>query len=515
MKEIRPVTGRVTVLRRILSAGSFCMAGSVSVLAQEKPNIVLIISDEQNASILGCMGDTLVDTPHLDSLAAGGILIDGHYCASPISGPSRQTLTMGKYVSHHNVWGNTVGCPDDSPSLPRIMEACGYDAVLAGGMKYNGMNYGFSKYDPEKGLVRPKLRQKSAESMVPKPRKREPAGVFADNGDRIGKEFSPMGAADMSGYVDVARRDNALAFLRSRKEGDKPFFLIVGYMAPHYPLQSTRELVDKYRGRIPMPEIPEGYLESLPLNYRHLRNTRQLENVPDSIVRLARESYYAKVEWGDRQVGAVVDAVRNSHLADNTVIIYTSDHGENLGEHGLWWKNCLYDCSAKVPLIFNFPSRWDGGQVRHEASSSVDLVQTIAALGGAEVPDDWDGDSMLPWLDNPEDNGWKDVAICEYYAGYIASGIVMYRSGDWKYVYHTRADSTHGPETELYNLKDDPGELVNLAGDKAYGKLVKAMHKALVEELGEDPEQTEVRYRSGAIPECPDGTGKSRNDEKN
>ena len=492
-----------------LSVGSIFLSGTFfTVQAQNsegKPNIILIISDEQNASVMGCMGDRFVDTPHLDSLAAEGILIDGHYCASPISGPSRQTLTMGKYVSHHNVWGNTVGCPDDSPSLPRIMEACGYDAVLAGGMKYHGMNYGFSKYNPEKGLVKPKPRMKREGSTVPKARKREAAGVFVDNGDSIGKEFFPIGATDMSGYVDVERRDNALAFLQSRKEGDRPFFMIVGYMAPHYPLQSTPELVDKYKGKIPMPEIPEGYLESLPLNYRHLRNTRQLENVPDSIVRLARESYYAKVEWGDRQVGAIVDAVRNSHLADNTVIIYTSDHGENLGEHGLWWKNCLYDCAAKVPLIFNYPSRWAGGQVRHEASSSVDLVQTIAALGGAEVPDDWDGDSMLPWLDNPEKDGWKDFAICEYYAGYIASGIVMYRSGDWKYVYHTRADEEHGPEKELYNLKNDPGELVNLAGQEEYRGLMEKLHDALVDELGEDPEQTELRYRAGAIPECPEG----------
>ena len=227
---------------------SLCMAGSTAGPStpdaqaapernspdRDKPNIIVIISDEQNASMLGCMGDKIVETPNIDALASGGILLDGHYCASPISGPSRQSITTGKYVSRHNVWGNTGGCPDDSPSLPRIMTAAGYDAVLAGGMKYGGMHYGFSKYDPQRGgLYTPKPRKKSPESMIPKERTRLEAGVFTDNGDAIGAEFSPIGATDMSGFVDVERRENALEFLRSRKEDDKPFFMILGYIAPH------------------------------------------------------------------------------------------------------------------------------------------------------------------------------------------------------------------------------------------------------------------------------------------
>ena len=334
----------------------------------KQPNIVLIVSDEQNANMIGCMGDPYIHTPNLDALAANGILMDNHYCASPISGPSRQTLTMGKYVSSHNVWGNNRQvCPNNTVSLPRLMQAVGYDVVLSGGMKYQGMNYGFNTYNKEKGAIIPaRNREKAPELCVPQARKSRLSngvGVFRDNGDELDKEFTKMGATDMSDYVDVARLDNALAFIQSRKEAksDKPFFLLVGFMAPHYPLQSTPELIAKYKGRVPMPEIPDGYLETLPLNYKHLRNERKFENVPDDVVRTAREAYYAKVEWGDQQVGKLIDAIRNSELSDNTIIIYTSDHGENLGEHGLWWKNCLYDPAAKVPLIFNFPKRWKGG----------------------------------------------------------------------------------------------------------------------------------------------------------
>lgn len=470
----------------------------------EKPNIVLIISDEHDGKIMGCMGDPYINTPNLDALAQSGILFQSHYCASPISGPSRQSLTMGKYTSHHNVWGNTVGCPNDSPSLPRVMQQQGYETVLTGGMKYNGLNYGWSSYTVENGYKVARDRKKKKDSDIPKKRKRLKAGEFVENGTALGKEFELMGATDMQQFTDVSRAGNAISYIKDRANDKQPFFLLVGLMAPHYPLQATQELIDKYKDKIPMPEIPEGYLESLVLNYKHLRNTRQFENVPEEIVKFARECYYARVEWADKQIGEVIKAVKESPMADNTVIIYTSDHGENLGEHGLWWKNCLFDCATRVPLIISNPKRWKGGQVRDKVSESVDLVQTIADLGGAKVPHDWDGKSMVPYLDNKSYH-WKDFAICEYYSGYVASGMTMYRKGNWKYVYHTRADATHGPEIELYNLKKDPKELMNLAEKPQYRSLIKKLHQELVAKVGEDPEQTEARYRAGAIPEAPMG----------
>lgn len=342
--------------------------------------------------------------------------------------------------------------------------------------------------------------------MTPRPRKRIEAGIFKDNGAKIGKEFRPMGAAEETSenYRDIERRADAIAFLKDRKSNDSPFFLIVGFNAPHYPLQAPGSYLDKYRDKVPMPYLPPGYTDNLPLNYRHLRNERALEHVPADTVKLARESYYARVEWIDKQIGAVLQALKESPFSENTVVIYTSDHGENLGEHGLWWKNTAYDCSVRVPLIFNWPQRWKGGQVRDGACGSVDLVQTIAALGGATTPEDWDGNSMLPWLDHAAYK-WKDMAISQFYAGYISSGITMIRQGQWKYVYHSRADESHGPEIELFDLKADRAELKNLAADPRYKSKIASLHKLLVSQLGEDPEQTETRWRNGATPEFPDG----------
>jgi choline-sulfatase len=217
-------------------------------------------------------------------------------------------------------------------------------------------------------------------------------------------------------------------------------------------------------------------------------------NQPPEIVKRGRELYYGLTDWVDNEIGTVLAALRKSPFADNTVIIYTSDHGENMGEHGLWWKNAVYDQAARVPLVVNYPKRWKGGQRRAAASSHVDLVRTIADIGGARAPADWNGQSLTQSLDDPKSKG-RDIAVSQYYAHNIASGYAMLRSGDWKYVYHSVPDKDHKAEQELYNLKADWKEFHNLAGDPAQKDRVAAMHAALVKELGESPDETEQRCR--------------------
>ena len=244
-----------------------------------------------------------------------------------------------------------------------------------------------------------------------------------------------------------------------------------------------------------MPAIPEGHLDSLALNYKHLRIGFNVEDAPEGDVKKGRELYYGLTHWLDEQIGRVIDAITKSEFAENTIIIYTTDHGENMGEHGMWWKNCMYDHSAKVPLIVNFPARWKGGQRRTQVCSLVDVVQTIAELGSADVPKDWDGDSMVQWLDKPNAK-WKDLAVSEYYAHNIASGYAMIRMGRFKYVYHTAPDENHPAERELYDLRADPGEFNNLANDPQHKSRIEKMHAALIKQVGEHPDKTEMRCRA-------------------
>lgn len=154
----------------------------------------------------------------------------------------------------------------------------------------------------------------------------------------------------------------------------------------------------------------------------------------------------------------------------------------------------MFEQSSRVPLVISWPKRWTGGQRRAGASSHLDLVKTVAEIGGARVPADWDGASMVPWMDQHK-HAWKDCAVSEYYGLNVASGYVMIRPGDWKYTYHTVIDKDHPAERELYDLKSDPQEFTNLAAPPQHQARIQAMHRRMLQDIGGDPDETEQRAR--------------------
>jgi len=452
-----------------------------------KPNIIVIITDEHNAGVLGCYGNDIVRTPNLDGLARRGLTFESCYCNSPLCVPSRLSFTSGKYVSRVGAWSNNCWLPSaDYPSLPRILNAAGYESYLCGKMHYDRTRrYGFEEIGGNMNthVKTGRGARRKADDLVPQ--------------QGISKRFDEFHPGDHSRILDHDRDVTAgtVKFLKDRKSDGKPFFLLAGYLAPHFPLIVPERCWEPYKGRVPMPVIPDGHLESQVLNHQHLRIAFNVEDAPDEIVRKGRELYYGLTQWVDEEIGKVLNVLAESDVADNTVVIYTTDHGENMGEHGLWWKNCVYEHAARVPLIVSWPARWGGGQRRTEACSLVDVVQTIAELGGAKTPGDWDGDSMVQWMDSP-DARWKDIAVSEYYGHNIASGFAMIRSGNYKYVYHTPPEGRQSPERELYDLEADPGEFNNLAGQEEHQDLVRELHAALVNELGEHPDTIEQRCRA-------------------
>lgn len=473
----------LTILAAVLGWAGQGRAASES---PKRPNILIIMSDEHNASVLGCYGNALIRTPNLDGLAARGVVFESCYCASPLCVPSRQAFTAGKYASRVSAWNNDCRLPADAPALPRLLDGAGYESLLCGKMHYDeSCRYGFT--DLSRNMNHAHMTghgdRRTADDVKSKP-----------GASNRFKDFHP-GENSVNLNHDRNVTAGVVEFLKQRKGNDKPFFLLAGYICPHFPLIVPEPYWAHYQDKVPMPVIPEGFLDTLPLNYQHLRVGFHVEQVPPEMVKKGRELYYGLTEWTDAEVGKVLAALGSSEVASNTVVIYTADHGENLGEHGLWWKNSMYEQSARVPLIVSWPARWTGGQRRVGACSLLDVVQTIAELGGAQSPADWNGSSLVRWLDRP-DTAWKDRAVCEYYAHNIASGYAMIRSGQYKYVYHTTPDAQHHAERELYDLKADPGEFHNLAGRPEQAALRDKLHAALVKELGEDPEKTEQRCRA-------------------
>ena len=466
----------------------FLLSSLAAVPKDRPPNILLLCSDEHNHRVAGCYGNRLARTPNLDGLAARGVTFETAYTASPLCVPARLALTAGKHIHRIGAWNNSCRLPgDDYPSLPRILNAAGYESFLCGKQHYDaGHRYGFTEIGGNMN-----------DSRMTGTGGRRQADDEAVNETAGRARFNEFRAGEDSGVISHDRRVTAgvLEFLSQRGRGDKPFFLFAGYLAPHFPLTVPERYWAPYRGKIPMPEIPAGHLETLPLNYKHLRRGFGIPVADAETIRRGRELYYGFTEWVDHEIGQVLAALGNSALAENTAIVYTTDHGENMGEHGLWWKNCVFEHAAHVPMIFSWPKRWPGGQRRRGACSHLDMVRTVAEIGGARIPRDWNGDSMLGWLDNGASR-WKDLAVSQYYAHNIASGYAMIRTGDWKYVYHSAPDAAHPAERELYNLAADAGEFRNLARESAEAGRIGKMHAALVKELGEDPEETERRCRA-------------------
>ncbi|HEV2123919.1 MAG TPA: sulfatase/phosphatase domain-containing protein, partial [Chloroflexota bacterium] len=220
-----------------------------------------------------------------------------------------------------------------------------------------------------------------------------------------------------------------------------------------------------------------------------------LYDISEERVRVMRAAYYGLVSYLDDKIGRLMAALRETGQDENTVVVYTSDHGEFAGDHGLWWKNSFYEQAARIPIIFSWPGQLPSGKRVPGAISNVDVARTLVGIGGGTAPDDWDGDTLLPLMRALGTAGereaaalWKDEAICEYYGHATNRPQRMLRSGRWKYCYY------HGEAPELYDLAADPGEFHNLAGTPEVAGIESALHRRVL--AGWDPAEVEQEVRA-------------------
>jgi choline-sulfatase len=452
-----------------------------------KPNILVIMTDQHDPAVSGCYGDSVVKTPNIDRIASQGVLFEACYTPSPLCVPARLSFTAGKYIDRIGAWNNNAMLKDDNmPTIARIMNDAGYESLLCGKMHYEfTKDYGFTKM----------LSIENNHIMTGINKRRKP-GDARVNRHAWDVKVSEFHTAETTSKMqrDIKKTRKAIDFIKSRRASDKPFFLVLGYISPHSPFTVPSQYYDMYKDKVPMPELPPGLVENLPLNYKQVRMAFGYVDQDPAAVKLGRECYWALVSWIDNEIGKVLTALEASEVGKNTVVIYTADHGENKGDHGLWWKNNVYDHAARIPLIISWPNRWKGGQRRAGACGTLDLVRTITEIGQASVPSDWDGTSLVSYLDDGSTQ-WKDVAISEYYAHNVVTGITMIRKGDFKYVYHNRIDASHEPDIELFNMKKDPKEFNNLARDAAHAGKVEELHAAMVAILGKEPASIEQTFR--------------------
>ncbi|MBC8231504.1 sulfatase-like hydrolase/transferase [bacterium] len=416
------------------------------------PNILLIMSDEHAPMFSGPYGHPLVQTPNMDRLAANGVTFTNAYCNSPLCVPSRMSFMTGRYVHHIGAWDNASPLAPDAVTWAHLLRSVGYDVVLSGKQHFCGQDqlHGF-RTQLARDLHAERLHGLIDWSKGTPPAAR-PWGGLQNAGPGTTEEIE----------VDDMVETKALEYLRNPARKDQPWALNVSFIAPHFPLIVPRRFFDLYpTDKVDLPNIPPAHLENQHPVYKRMRRMFGLIDFPEELVRQGRAGYYGLITYLDEKIGRLLDALEETGQLDNTLVIYTSDHGEMNGEHGMWRKSNFYEFSAQVPLQIVWPGHIPAGCRVDEVVSLVDLTATLVNVADASPVTHLDGDSLLPLMQGSAAN-WKDFAFSEYLAHGVERPMAMLRSGRYKLNYSL------GDPPELYDLRKEPNEFHNLAEDPAH-----------------------------------------------
>ena len=372
----------------------------------ERPNFLIIMSDEHDPAATGCYNHPIVKTPNLDRLAAQGVTFDNAYCNSPICVASRMSFITGKYVHQIGAWDNGSPIKGEEPTFAHYFEAEGYDTVLCGRMHMVGDNrlHGFGKR-----LYGDLEADKSYRQIARRTKdwRRSSNSHVTENGPGEGSWQS----------YDGAVTDLSVRCLKNKAKypSERPWLLVSGLLFPHFPLIAPEDYYNMYStDNVLMPNLGDETFAKQHPAIRHLRWAFHNEkDLPEEVTRRALASYYALVTLTDHNIGQMLEVIDNSHLKNNTIVIYTSDHGEMAGQHGIWQKCCFYEASCRVPLIVRWPGVPAGMRVESNVSL-VDVMPTVMDMAGIEVPGGLPGESLLAFVG--ESAGSDRAVFSEYHA---------------------------------------------------------------------------------------------------
>jgi len=475
----------------------------------DRPNILVIMSDQHSKHFLGCYGNQLVRTPNLDRLGEEGMRFDNAYCPAPLCVPSRMSFLTSRTPSANEVWDNNHILSSGIPSWATVLTVAGYETSLIGRMHFCGP-------DQRHGFEHRPVGEASA-GPVGMTRKGGPAWTrFSGNTSGQCREAVEVAGRGHTHYqwADEERTRVAVRWLKDKAGGGRrrPFAAVLGYVLPHCPFVAPKPLFDYYYERVDIPPVEQRQ----PATIRRWRDIRGVLDPPlgEERVRVARAAYYGLCEHIDSLIGQVLDTLEETGLSRDTLVIYTSDHGEMAGDHGCWWKSNYYEGSVGVPLIARWP-----GVVRASTDSQaicnlLDIGPTLAHAGGTEIPYPVHGRSLYKVLTDGHDESWPDETFSELidHQGPTPLASRMIRSGPWKLWIH--ADEQKLPPA-LFHLHDDPRELCDLGEEPAHADIRKRLLDRINAEW--DPEQAVKkskeyrqyfsllrRWGRTVDPDCPD-----------
>lgn len=436
------------------------------------PNILIVMTDEQNVAMSSVYGHPFVRTPNMRRLAGRGVTIESAYCNSPTCVPSRSSFMTGRYPHQLGAYDLGSRLSSEHPTWAHLFNIAGYETVLCGKMHFVGDDqmHGFRKRLVED------CHGDATHHGVPEWDALPGRGGSPRTPSLARDRINRAGRADLNWRheYDYRVRDESVRYLKEYAAGsrEKPFVLCTSFIAPHFPLVCEQKYFDLYYPKLAdLPKNPEPPDHPM---YRRFRRLFDMEEPFDpEQVKRCRAAYYGLITFVDDLFGDVLDALDEAGLSDDTLVVFTSDHGEMLGERGLWWKSAMLEPAARVPLIWSWPGKLPKGERRDSVASLIDIVPTILEAAGVERPEYLEGDSLLAHLEGQEGE-WKNEAFVEYLAHGAIHPQACVRRGRYKFIY-----ALHEP-AQLYDLEEDPDELVDLGRDPRYGGKVRAFERELL-----------------------------------
>jgi choline-sulfatase len=444
------------------------------------PNILLVMADQLAAPALPAYGHRQVLAPHLDALARQAVVFDSAYCNFPICAPSRFSMLSGRLPHAIEAYDNASEFPAATPTMAHYLRHAGYRTILCGKMHFIGPDqlHGYE--------------ERLTTDIYPADFAWTPDWTKGPAHRPTGVSMRPVvesGPCIRSMQIDYDDEVEYRAVQRlhdlARAPEQQPFFMTVSFTHPHPPFVAPQRHWDLYpHEAIEPPRVGEIAYEDLDEHSRwlYVAHAQNLYTVTPEHVRNARHAYFAMISYVDEKIGSVLRTLKETGLADDTVVVFAGDHGEMLGERGMWFKQCFFEWSARVPLMVSMPRRFQPARVAAHVSL-VDLLPTFLDLASearrVEAVDALDGRSLLPLLTGAEDGAQGDPArtvISEYSSEGVCAASRMVRQGRHKYIF------TRGLPPLLFDLQADPDELDNLAGRPEWAEVEAALHQRLVQD---------------------------------
>lgn len=434
-----------------------------------KPNILIIQADQLAAKYLGAYGNSLASTPHIDALAANGTVFESAYTNFPLCAPSRFSMMSGQLASDIAAYDNGAEFPASIPTFNHYLRNLDYQTCLVGKMHFVGADqlHGFEQrlttdiYPADFGWTGDwtEVRMKFGNDAITFTN----AGVCLRN---VQMEYDD----------EVCHRARRKLYDLARRNDERPFMLFASFTHPHDPFQCRQEHWDRYRhDDIDMPLVDTAQTDMDPYSQRLIAQYGLTDNPPtEEQVRIARHAYYGSISYVDDIVGELMAVLRETGLDKNTVVMLTTDHGEMLGEHGLWYKKVFFEAACRIPLIIAHPDA-DGRRIDANVSL-VDLLPTLVDLAGDNALDTLvepvAGGSLVDMVTGSTTTREQSV-YAENLAEGATTALLMVKQDQFKYIY-----SAVDPD-QLFDLANDPNEQVNQAENPEYAETAAQMLAAV------------------------------------